>query len=194
MGKQDWKKIYAIKKQKEDEILSLYPTLNHNSGIYTFHRVNELGFRFYYSGQAKSVLNRIVSHLTNYKPIDNSIRNHGLYNEDTNPYGWKLDYYYCDKDKLDEEETKTVAYWHIEKGYAPYNVTRGGQGVGKIDIGVRKQPKTYTQGKVVGYQTARKDVKKLFDKYLTYDIKGTPNITKEKAKEKFRQFLEVEEE
>lgn len=189
MSKQDWKRIYARKKEKEDEILSLYPTLNYNSGIYIFHRVNELGFRYYYAGQAINMLNRIVGHLTSYEPVDNSIRNRGHYNKDTNPYGWKLDYFYCSKEDLNEEERKTVASWHIDKGYIPYNVTSGGQDEGKVDIGYRKQPKTYTQGRVVGYDTARKDVRKLFDKHLVYDINGTPNITKEKAKQKFKDFL-----
>ena len=56
-------------------------------------------------------------------------------------------------------------------------------------INERKPAKTYRDGLKQGYENARKEVQKLFEKNLVYEINGKVNKNKEKSLEKFKNFL-----
>ena len=79
-------------------------------------------------------------------------------------------------------------------GYQLRNKTAGGQGEGKFEIAETKPRKTYYDGIKQGYEKARKEVAKLFEKNLTYSINGKENKNKQKALQKFKDFIEVEDE
>ena len=71
------------------------------------------------------------------------------------------------------------------------NVTGGSQGEGKFNLAEGKSPKGYREGLSRGYENARKDVAKLFEKNLTYSINGKDGKLKQRAYEKFTEFLNV---
>lgn len=163
------------------------------SGIYLFERTDEAGIVHFYCGQAVNVYKRIISHWNGFQRIDISLRKRKFKTED-NPFGWDFKILeYCDADKLDEREQFYIME-NLKAGKQTYNLTYGSQGEGKIAISEYKPPKGYRDGLAQGYKNARRDVKKLFDKNLSYTIKGSPNKNKEKALYKFRVFIgEVEE-
>lgn len=192
----NYKQIYAIKKQREKFITSFLPGIENRPGIYIYHRVDSNGFKSCYVGQSVGIIDRLISHMGEYDHIALSLKKHGYQSED-NPFGWQIDYFYCDKSELDDKERETLAEWHINKGYAPYNRTTGGQDGEKQGLDGRKPAKGYRDGIAQGYKNARRDVSKLFEKNLTYEINGKPTKNKEKAYEKFTAFLnenKVEEE
>ena len=102
----------------------------------------------------KKLIDRLIDHFMEYDHIAISLRTYGLINE--KDFGWSIDYFYCDESELDKKETETLAFWHIEKGYSPYNINTGGTS-GKKDI----KPRTvggYRKGVDAGYEKARKEV------------------------------------
>ena len=169
----------------------LCPEINNKSGIYLFYRDNEKNEKCFYVGQAKDLLNRTAQHLVCKKQhIDKSLYVHGTYRED-NPNGWKLKVlYWCSPNNLDYWEQNYIDYF-LKKGYKSYNVTGGGQFNKKKDIGERQQTKlkSYKNGKDLGYEKARKQVKQYFEKYLDYVIKDKTNKIKEKKLKEFEEFL-----
>lgn len=191
MKKVNYRKIFAIKIANEKKILDLYPKLTDVSGIYIFHRINEFGFKFYYAGKSVKLLQRVAQHLTAYDKLGASLRDVGLYNGTTNTNGWKIEYYYCNESKLDCEETKTIAHWHIDKGYIPFNKNTGGT-TGKSDMTPRIT-KGYQAGLAQGYKKAQKYVASLFEKNLIFSINGKDGINKQKAYDKFLNFIEIKE-
>ena len=191
MQRFDYKRIYAIKKQREERILKVCPNCTNDSGIYFLTRKDGDGFKFAYIGQAKHVLSRLGEHLTGYQHIDLSIKKHGLY-DTNNPYGYQIGYISCDLDELDEKERYFIKKY-ADAGYQLRNATIGGQGEGKKSLGNAKPVKNYYDGLSQGYKNAQKFVKDLFDKHL--DFKGKkepPTKNQEKAVQKFEDFLKID--
>lgn len=193
----NYRQIMAIKKANEDKIRRLCPEVTESSGIYVFWRVDSDGFRFAYVGQARNLLKRLAEHLSGYQYIDCSIKKHKFYDEETNPYGYKvaiLDE--CTNEELDEREQYWIK-WYADKGYQLRNKTTGSQGEGKAALGEGKSNRGYRDGLVQGRKNTQKEIKELFDKYLTYDIKGKPGKIKQRKYDEFTAFLNegnVEEE
>lgn len=188
----NYRQVYAIEKKNKDRLLKVNPKLNDKSGIYFLLREDENGFKFAYIGQAVHVISRLASHLSGYQQhIDLSIRSHGLYNAEKNPYGWRVEFMNLPASQLDEAEKKYIRLY-ADKGYQLRNVSLGGQGENRASglIGERKAPKTYTQGIQQGYKKASKEVAHLFELHLDYKTKSEPpNKNQEKALNKFLEFL-----
>lgn len=187
----NYRQIYAIRKQNENKILQLCPEAKQASGIYCFYRIDENNFRFCYVGQASkdNLLSRCASHLEGYKQhIDLSIRKYGLYDEEKNPYGYKLMVLcYCSAEECDEKEQLFIRQY-ADDGWQLKNVEIGGKS-GKTDMNERKPSKGYREGVAQGRKQTQKEIAKLFEKNLTYEINGKPNKNKEKAYQKFTDFL-----
>ena len=183
-------KFYILDKEKK-LIKEICPEICSLTGIYLFYRTNENNEKCFYVGQAKDLLQRTAQHLVGRKQhIDKSLCKHGLLSEN-NPNGWKLKVLYlCDERTLDYWEQKYIDYF-LQKGYKPYNVTGGGQFNKKKDIGERQQTKlkSFKNGKDLGYEKARKQVKQYFEKYLDYVIKDKTNKIKERKLKEFEEFL-----
>ena len=167
-------------------ILEICPTANEMSGIYVLTR-EENGIKFGYVGQAKRILTRLAQHLNGYQHIDLSIKKHGFYCED-NQNGWRIRCFYCDESELDINERKSISFY-ANKGYQLRNKTDGGQGKGKAGLSPNKPAKGYYDGLKQGYKNAQKEVSKLFEKNLLAVTNGKLNKNKEKAFQKFNDFL-----
>lgn len=183
-------RIKAIRENYRNKLLKSYPNLNNDSGIYIFFRNDESGLKKAYVGQALHITERCVSHFMEYDHIALSLKKHGLYSED-NPYGWKLTFKNYPKEELDEHEKATILSC-AEKGYQLFNVTAGGQGVGKMDIGERKPAKGYRDGLKQGRKNLAKELKDIIDKHLVIELKDEKKNNKVslKALEKFWDLLD----
>ena len=190
-SKLNYKKIYAVKAERERRIKSICPTIPKASGIYAFIRIDEAGIRRSYVGQAVNLLERCASHLGEYDHIALSLKKHGFYSTE-NPYGWKLDYKTCPKSELDDREISTIKAF-ADKGFQMYNVTAGGQGLGKVVSGQYKQPKTYTQGIQQGRKNLARELSSIADKHLIIRLKPEKehNKVSKKQYEKFMDLLKV---
>ena len=187
----NYKQIYAIKAQNEKRILKVCPDAKKESGIYCFYRINEQGFKFAYIGLAtKSVLTRLAEHLSGYNQhIDLSIRKYGLYDEETNPFGYKIKVLcYCPEEECNEKEQYYIKQY-ADEGWQLRNVTGGSQAEGKFNLTEGKSTKGYRDGLIQGRKNTQKEIAKLFEKNLTYEINGKPTKNKEKAYDKFTAFL-----
>ena len=182
----NYKQVYAIKENNKQKILQCNPFVPEKSGIYILTRYED-DFKYFYVGQAKNILSRLVDHLSGYQKIDNSIRKRGLHSIE-NITGWYIEFVLCDDLETKEKE---LIKEYVNSGYIPYNLTTGGQGQGKKNLG-DKVVKGYQNGLHNGYNKARKDIAKLFDKNLVAVINGSSNKNKEKALEKFKEFIKVE--
>lgn len=188
----DYKKIYAIKKANEKRILSACPDCPNTSGIYFLTR-EEGGFKYAYIGQAKRILERLASHLSGYQHIDLSLKKHGFYGED-NPTGYKIYFLNFPENDLDEMEQKYIKQYANE-GYQLRNATSGSQGVGKKGLDNARPTRTYYDGLAQGYKNAQKEVAHLFNLHLDYTTKKQPPTKlQEKSLQKFKDFLEVDNE
>lgn len=186
----NYKQIYAIKKANEERILKVCPNCPNTSGIYFLLR-EENGFRFGYIGKAKHLLERLGSHLSGYQHIDLSIKKHGLFSKQ-NPFGYRVHYLEYPEEKLDEMEQYYIKKY-ANAGYQLRNIESGGTG-GKTDIGERRQGRGYYDGVEAGYKRARKEISHLFSLHLDFSTKKTPpNKLQEKAFQKFKDFLEVDD-
>jgi hypothetical protein len=187
----NYRQIYAIRRQNEEKILRLCPEAQQASGIYCFYRIDENNFRFCYVGQASkdNLLSRCASHLEGYKQhIDLSIRKYGLYDEEKNPYGYKLMVLcYCPAEECDEKEQYFIRQY-ADDGWQLKNVEIGGKS-GKTDMNERKPSKGYREGVDHGRKQTQREIAELFDKYLTYDIKGKPGKIKQRKYDEFTAFL-----
>lgn len=186
MKQVDYKQIFSIQKDIERRLKLYCPSIDHKSGIYFLIRQDEIG-KFAYIGKSVDVLNRMVSHVQgNQQRIDGSLKKRGLYSKD-NQLGWRLGVLNFPEEQLDEKEQ-----FYIQKyknaGYELYNIESGGTD-GKTIIGDKKAPKGYLDGLRQGYLNARKEVAHWFDLHLDYSIKGNPTINKQKAFEKFKDFI-----
>jgi hypothetical protein len=182
----DFKKIKAIEQSNKRKLLKAFPDLTDGSGIYILTR-RENGFKYAYVGQAKHILTRLAQHLVGYQHIDLSLKKHGLYSEE-NPTGWDLTFVRYPEYELDSLEQDIIRKY-ANAGYQLRNKTAGGQGEGKFEIAETKPRKTYQEGIKQGYEKARKEVAKLFEKNLVCSINGKENKNKIKAYEKFRAFV-----
>ena len=181
-----------MKKANKERILKVCPNCPETSGIYFLLR-EEDGFKYAYIGKAKSLLSRLADHLQGYtQHIDRSLKKHGLWSEE-NQTGWVIHFLEFPKEQLDEKEQYYIKKY-ANAGYQLRNVESGGN-LGKTDIGERKPAKNYYDGLNQGYRNARKFVANLFEKHLDYKQKSDrPNKNQEKAMQKFKDFLEVENE
>ncbi len=191
MSKPNYRQIYAIKSEKERRIKSICPTIPKASGIYAFTRIDEAGIRRSYVGQAVCLLERCAAHLGEYDHIALSLKKHGFYSQE-NPYGWNLSYKTCPKSELDEKEIATIKAF-ADKGFQMYNVTAGGQGLGKVVSGQYKQPKTYTQGIQQGKKVLAKELSSIAEKHLKIEIKDEKKSNKvsQKQYEKFMSLINI---
>lgn len=182
-------KAKAIEKQNRKRLLAVNPKLNERSGIYFLLRTNEQGFKFAYIGQARSVLQRLSSHLSGYKQhIDLSLKSHGLYSED-NPYGWRVEFLNFPEAELDEKE-KFYIKQYADAGYQLRNVSVGGQGSERDSgqIGERKPPKGYMQGVLQGKKVLARELSSIAEKHLKIEIREDKKNNKVSQKQ-FEKFM-----
>lgn len=195
----DYKKLRqakAIESENRKRLLKINPKLNDKSGIYFLLREDENGFKFAYVGQAKSVLQRLTSHLVGYEQhIDLSLRKHKLYSED-NPYGWRVEFLNFPESQLDEKE-KYYIKLYADNGYQLRNVSIGGQGGNRDSgsIGERKAPKGYLQGIQQGRKVLARELSSIAEKHLIIRLKPEKehNKVSQKQYEKFMDLLKVGE-
>jgi hypothetical protein len=75
------------------------------------------------------------------------------------------------------------------------NSTAGSQGKGKHGLDNARPTRTYYDGLAQGYKNAKKEVAHLFDLHLDYTTKKQPPTKlQEKAMQKFKDFLEGDDE
>lgn len=189
------KQRYAIDKKNEQRLLKVNPNLDNGSGIYFLTRTDENDISFFYIGQSVSIKNRLISHMSGYQHIDISLRKRGLYDENDNPYGWKVGFLHYPESKLDEMER----YWILEytkRGYqARYNKTAGGQDAGKEKINDYKPAKGYYDGLAQGRKNLARELNSIIDKHLLVMLKPdkAANKTSQKMLDKFWDLLNTDE-
>ena len=196
MNYQNIARAKTIEQGNKKRLLKLNPKLNDRSGIYFLLREDENGFKFAYVGQAKSVLQRLASHLVGYEQhIDLSLRKHKLYSED-NPYGWRVEFINFPESQLDEKE-KYYIKLYADNGYQLRNVSIGGQGGNRDSgsIGERKAPKGYLQGIQQGRKNLARELSNIAEKHLKIEIRADKanNKVSQKQYEKFMDLLKVGE-
>lgn len=184
------RQVYAIEKKNKERLLKVNPKLNDKSGIYFLLREDENGFKFAYIGQAVHVISRLASHLSGYQQhIDLSIRSHGLYDAEKNPYGWRVEFMNLPTSQLDEAEKKYIRLY-ADKGYQLRNVSLGGQGENRASgsIGERKAPKGYMQGIQQGKKNLARELSNIAEKHLKIEIRDDKKHNKlsQKQYEKFK--------
>ena len=189
----NYRQVYAIEKKNKDRLLKVNPKLNDKSGIYFLLREDENGFKFAYIGQAVHIISRLASHLSGYKQhIDLSIRSHGLYDAEKNPYGWRVEFLNLPTSQLDEAEKKYIRLY-ADKGYQLRNVSVGGQGSERDSgqIGERKPPKGYFQGILQGKKVLARQLSSIAEKHLTIEIREDKknNKVSQKQFEKFKELM-----
>ena len=188
-------KAKAIEKQNKKRLLAVNPKLNERSGIYFLLRTDENGFKFAYIGQARSVIQRLCSHMSGYKQhIDLSLRKHNLYSED-NPYGWRVEFLNFPEDELDEKE-KFYIKQYADAGYQLRNVSVGGQGSERDrgQIGERKPPKGYRDGLLQGKMVLARQLSSIAEKHLKIELRDEYKGKKvpERQFEKFKELMNEE--
>ena len=189
MAEQNFRKIYAMKAEREKRIKSICPDIPYSIGIYAFYRTDEAGIRRAYVGQAVNLCERCASHLAEYDHIALSLKKHGFYSED-NPYGWKLAFKTCPKSDLDEREVATIKSF-ADDGFQMYNITAGSQSTGKLVTGQYKPPKTYRQGIQAGKLSLARELSSIVEKYLKIELKDECKGKKvpERQFEKFKELM-----
>lgn len=192
-NRQNMAKVKAIEQKNKQRLLAVNPKLNDRSGIYFLLRTDENGFKYAYIGQAKSVLQRLTSHMSGYQQhIDLSLRKHKLYSED-NPYGWRVEFLNFPESELDEKE-KFYIKQYADAGYQLRNVSVGGQGENRDSgqIGERKPSRGYRDGVLYGKKSLAKQLSEIIQKHLTVTIRPEKqgNKVSEKQLEKFNQLLD----
>ncbi len=192
MNYEQFKAIREKKKENEEKILEVCPNCPNTSGIYFLLR-EEDGFKYAYIGQAVRLRERLGSHLSGYQHIDLSIKKHGLYSKE-NPTGYRVHCLPMPKEMLDEQEQKYIKQY-ANAGYQMRNATSGSQGVGKKGLENARPTRTYYDGLAQGYKNAQKEVAHLFNLHLDYTTKKQPPTKlQKKALQKFKDFLEVDNE
>lgn len=182
-----YRQARAVQSKYREYLLSLNPNLNDESGIYFLTRF-ENGFKYGYIGQAKRILTRLVSHMMGYEQhIDKSLKKHKFASKE-NPTGWNVNCLNFPEDKLNEKEQYYIQLY-ANAGYQLRNKTSGSQDGAKFGISENRSSKGYYDGLKQGYKNAQKDVAKLFEKNLVYAINGKTNKLKERAYEKFKEFI-----
>lgn len=195
MNYQNIARAKAIEQENKERLLKLNPKLNDDSGIYFLLREDENGFKYAYIGQALHTISRLASHLVGYEQhIDLSLRKHKLYDEQNNPYGWRVEFLNFPESQLDEKE-KYYIKLYADKGYQLRNVSLGGQGENRASgsIGERKAPKGYMQGIQQGKKVLARELSFIADKHLKIEIREDKanNKVSQKQYEKFISLLKV---
>ena len=191
MDYQKFKQAKAIEQKNKKKLLEINPNLDDRSGIYFLTRIDEDGFNFAYIGQAKRLISRLAQHLVGFQHIDLSLKKHGLYSMDGNPYGWKVDFVHAKESDLDEMEQHYIKQF-ANAGYQLRNKTSGSQGVGKKQIDEYRPAKGYRDGVQQGKISLARDLKHIIDKHLTVELKPKKqgNKVSMKALEKFNALLD----
>jgi hypothetical protein len=190
MSNTNYKKIFAIKNKDKTKIKQIVPEIQDKSGIYILTRF-ENGFKYGYIGLATvSVWTRLAEHLSGYQHIDLSIKKHGWYSE-TNQSGWRISYFYAPAEQLNDLEQEYIKKY-ANAGYQLRNKTAGSQSKGKFGIADNRPAKGYHDGLKQGYLNARKEVAHWFELHLECTIKGKSTKNKEKALEKFIDFITLD--
>lgn len=191
MYNKNFRQMKAIEAKNKMRLLAVNPNLNDDSGIYFLTRTDEDGFKYAYIGQAKHILQRMCQHLVGYQHIDLSLKNHGLYDSEKNPYGWNVNFMYFPLNKLDEKEQEYIKLY-ADNGYQLRNKTSGSQSAGKKKIDDYRPSKGYRDGLKQGYINASRDISNIFEKHLIVKTKDDiPNVYQQKALQKFIDFLEI---
>lgn len=189
----NFRQAKAIEQKNKQKLLAVNPNLNEESGIYFLTRVDELGIKHAYVGQAVHITTRLCQHLVNFQYIDNSIRAHGLYSED-NPYGYKVNFLNFPNSELDEKERYYITQYSLQ-GYQMKNRDTGG-GKGKSELGERKPSRGYRDGLKQGRLNLARELSGIIDKHLTVSVKAEKqgNKVSEKMFQKFWDLLKEREE
>ena len=195
MNYQNIARAKMVEKDNKKLLLKLNPKLNDNSGIYFLLREDENGFKYAYIGQAVHTLSRLASHLVGYEQhIDLSLRKHKLYDEQKNPYGWRVEFLNFPESWLDEKE-KYYIKLYADKGYQLRNVSLGGQGENRASgsIGERKAPKGYMQGVQQGRKNLARELSSIAEKHLKIELREDKanNKVSQKQYEKFMDLLKA---
>lgn len=187
------KEYFARIARHKRKLVEHFGEITNESGIYILTR-EDYGLKFAYVGQAKHILERLASHLEGHKDhIDKSLKKHGLYDKESNPQGWRLSKTIrFNLDELNEVERNLINMYG-NTGHQLLNKTSGGQDSEKQGIAPNKEPKGYYDGLKQGYMNARRDVAKLFKANLIAQINGKEGVRKQKALEKFLDFINVGE-
>lgn len=190
MDYQKFKKAKAIEKKNKERLLKVNPKLNEDSGIYFLTRIDENGFRYAYIGQAVHILTRLAQHLVGYQHIDLSLKKHGLYDAETNQYGWKIGFRLYKDTELDEAEQQWIKKY-ADGGYQLRNKTSGSQGEGKSQIAEYKAAKGYRDGLEQGRKNLAKELSHIAEKHLTIEIRADKrgNKISERQYEKFIELM-----
>lgn len=186
----------AIERENKKRLLNINPYLNDRSGIYFLLREDENGFKFAYIGQAIHIISRLASHLVGYEQhIDLSLRKHKLYDEQNNPYGWRVEFLNFPESQLDEKE-KYYIKLYADKGYQLRNVSLGGQGENRASgsIGERKAPKGYLQGVQQGRKNLARELSHIIEKHLVVTIREDKqgNKVSQKQLDKFMELINAD--
>lgn len=185
----NYRQLYAMKSSREKQIKMICPKINNGSGIYIFYRIDENEIKHCYVGQAKHLLERAASHLSEYDRIGLSLKKRKFYSKE-NLGGWKLVFKNCGVDELDENEKRAIKAY-ADKGYQLYNATSGGQGIGKNGLDKNKSSRGYYDGVEQGKNNAKRFVADLFNKHLDFKPKKyPPTKNQQKAMQKFKDFLD----
>ena len=184
---------WVVEQKNKQRLLKLNPDLDNGSGIYFLTR-EENGIKYGYVGQAVHIMQRMLSHLTGYQHIDLSIKSHGLYDAQKNPYGWKLGFLHYPESKLDEMEQHWIREY-ANAGYQLRNKTTGSQGEGKAGMDNAKSPKGYHDGLNQGRKNLARELKSIIDKHLLVMLKPdkVANKTSQKMLDKFWDLLNTDE-
>lgn len=193
MNYQNIARAKAIEQENIKRLLKVNPKLNNESGIYFLLREDENGFKFAYIGQAVHISSRLASHLVGYEQhIDLSLKRHKLYDEQKNPFGWKVEFLNFPESQLDEKE-KYYIKLYADKGYQLRNVSLGGQGENRASgsIGERKPPKSYRDGIQQGKKTLARELSSIAEKHLKIELREDKanNKVSQKQYEKFINLL-----
>lgn len=187
---ENFRKAKAIEKKNKEILKKHNRFLNERSGIYFLTRVDEVGIKYAYIGQAKHILTRLAQHLSGYQHIDLSLKKRGLWSKE-NPYGWNTSFAEYPEDLLDEMEKRFIKAY-AENGFQLLNKTAGGQGEGKVKIAEFKASRGYRDGLRQGKLALARDLNHIIDKHLTIELKEAKkgNKTSQKALEKFMSLLD----
>ena len=171
MGKEiNYRYVFAQKTKYKQQWLKLNPNLNNESGIYVLIRY-ENGFKYGYVGQALHILDRLVSHSEGTEQhIDKSLKKHKLYDEYSNPTGYKVMFKNYPPEELNDKEFEYVKYY-ANKGVQLRNKTSGSQGEGKFGISDNKESKGYREGIARGKYLIKQELKPIIEKYLNIELK-----------------------
>lgn len=187
----NYKKLFSTQYEIKKQLKILCPELDDKPGIYFWYREDHEGKHIYIGQTTTSLFDRSISHCMGYtQRLDISIKKRGFYSQE-NKLGWQLKIMHFPIEELNEKE-KYYIDLYVKLGYDVYNIESGSK-VGKCDIADRKESRGYHDGLKQGYTNAQKKVANWFEKSLDYSIKGNPNVNKQKAYDRFTDFLKGNE-